>query len=220
MHLRGRAGRQGDPGEAKFFVSFEDELIKAAVGAKQAAFWSRHSPEGEHIARVSATITSAQASMAVNETAHLVRARGYDQVLAGQRHLIYADRASALRVEDLSDRVRVLIDEVTRAQDGEAAVEDAQERYRRREAELGTAVIRELERRVVLACLDRGWREHLQAMPELLNGIAIRMAGDAALTEYRREGTLAFNRMREAVNREIVDVLFNLRVDLDPESAD
>jgi preprotein translocase subunit SecA len=95
----------------------------------------------------------------------------------------------------------------------EHAAADAQRIYNSRELELGTAVIREMERRVILASLDRGWREHLQAMPDLLNAIATRTAGAAALAEYRREGTLAFNRMHEAVNREIVRWLFYIRID-------
>ena len=66
---------------------------------------------------------------------------------------------------------------------------------------------------MTLACLDRGWREHLQAMPDVLSAIALHATGDAALARYRREGTLAFNRMREAVNREIVRALFYLKDD-------
>lgn len=257
MHLRGRAGRQGDPGEAKFFVSFDDELLKAAVGDKQASFWRRHYPEGEQIARVATALTSAQARMVASDAAWLVQMREWDQVLAEQRHLIYAERAPAARGKNMSDRVRGLIEEVIRAQVGAAAtdrlgadqfwrvlrelypvslapqasekggeipkhllpqiadlaVDDAQRIYNRREPELGITVIRELERRVILACLDRGWRQHLQAMPDLLNGIAIRASGAAALAQYRREGMALFNRMREAVNREIVSTLFHLRVD-------
>jgi preprotein translocase subunit SecA len=95
----------------------------------------------------------------------------------------------------------------------EQAAADARRAYRRREQELGTADIRELERRVILAILDRGWREHLEAMPELLNGIAMRTTGAAALAEYRREGALLFNRMREAANREIVRTLFHIRIE-------
>ena len=50
-------------------------------------------------------------------------------------------------------------------------------------------------------------------MPELLNAIAMRTTGDAALAEYRREGALLFNRMRDAANREIVRTLFHIRIE-------
>jgi preprotein translocase subunit SecA len=258
MHMRGRAGRQGDPGEAKFFVSFDDDLVKSAVPAKSAAFASRHHREGDQFSTVSAALSKAQARAAAGTAAWLVASRESDQVLADQQHVIYAERASAARGEELGDRVRNLIDTVVRAQVAtageqgldadrfwrglrhlypvsiappaaarsggaisrgslpdlaEQAAADARRVYRRREQELGTAGIRELERRVILSVLDRGWREHLQAMPELLNAIAMRTTGDAALAEYRREGALLFNRMRDAANREIVRTLFHIRIE-------
>jgi preprotein translocase subunit SecA len=128
-------------------------------------------------------------------------------VLAEQRRLIYAERAPAACGENLSAQVRTLIDEVSGAQ-----AADAKRRYDRREAEMGPEVARELERRVVLSVLDRVWREHLRAMPDLLNAICMRTAGEAALAEYRREATLAFNRMRQAANEEIVRALLTLSI--------
>jgi preprotein translocase subunit SecA len=204
MHLRGRAGRQGDPGEAKFFVSFDDYTMKFYFGTKQASFWSRHNHDGQTLAAISNGLTKAQAKVAAHETASLTQMREFDRVLTQQRRLIYAERAPAVSGEDLSAQVRALIDEVSGA--------DARRRYDRREAEIGPEVARELERRVVLSVLDRAWREHLQAMPELLNAISMRTAGEAALTEYGREATLAFNRMRQAANEEIVRMLLTLKI--------
>lgn len=258
MHMRGRAGRQGDPGEAKFFVSFDDDLVKNALTAKTAALASYQHRDGDQFRRVSAALSKAQARVAASTAASLVAAREFDQVLAEQQHVIYAQRAPAVSGEDLSDRVRNLIDTVIRAQvatageEGldadrfwhglrhlypvsiapppaarsggtipggslpdiaEQAAADAQQVYTRREHQLGITVTRDLERRVILSTLDRGWREHLEAMPELMNGIAMRTAGAAALAEYRREGTLLFTRMREAADREIVRALFYSRID-------
>jgi preprotein translocase subunit SecA len=259
MHLRGRAGRQGDPGEAKFFASFDDDLVRAVFpkGGKQLAFVRRVSPEGEQIDRFATGVTSAQAKAAANEVAWLVQVREWDRVVADQQHLVYAERAPAARGDDMSGQVRSLIEEVIRAEVApvvaeaipaerfwrglrelypvsleppsytrggaiprqqltriaDTAVEDAQRAYGRREAELGVAITREVERRVILACLDRGWRQHLQAMPDLANSIGIRASGQAALAEYRREGTAMFNRMRQEVNREIVGSLFHLKIE-------
>jgi preprotein translocase subunit SecA len=207
MHLRGRAGRQGDPGEAKFFVSFDDYTLKLALGTKQASFWSRHNKDGQAIAAISNGVTKAQAKVAAHETASLTQSREFDRVLTEQRRLIYADRAAAVGGEDLKARVRTLIDEVS----GPKAI-SALRRYARREAELGPEVARELERRVILAVLDRAWREHLQAMPELLNAISMRTAGEAALAEYRKEATLAFNRMRRAADEQIVGSLLYMKI--------
>lgn len=259
--LRGRAGRQGDPGEAKFFVSVEDELVMA-MGVKQASFASRHLPEGERFPLVSGRVSVAQARSAAHEAAWLAQLREYDRVVTDQRRLIYAERAPAVSGSDLGDGVRNLIDEVVRAQvtgaHGEnlragrlwpalldlypasiapppsqrgneqihramlpriadQAAADARRAYDRRESELGVEVIRDLERRVILAGLDQGWREHVEAMGELFNSIFVRAKGAAGLAEYRREGTSAFNRMREAVNRDIVKTLFHIRIEpLDP----
>ena len=113
--------------------------------------------------------------------------------------------------------------EISRAQLprlADQAADDAWRAYRRREAELGRPVLAELQQRVIFSVLDRGWREHLQAMPELLTGISTRTAGPAGLAEYRRESTLAFNRMRAAANRAIVQNLFYVRVDVEPSAAD
>lgn len=262
MHLRGRAGRQGDPGEAKFFLSYDDELVKAVAG-KTATFAGRFLPAGEHIGRVSAALTSIQAKTAANEAAWLAYAREFDRVLTGQRRLVYAERAPAARGESMGEWVRQLISEVVHTQiasaagenlqaarfwqglrqlypcelvprpaDGEVpryqlphiaelAMADAHRIYSRREAELGIEIIREFEQRVILSVLDRGWREHLHAMTELFSTIGIRAKGEAALAAYRREGTQAFNRMRAAVNREIVRALFYLKVEIaDPLPRD
>lgn len=253
MHLRGQAGRQGDPGEAKFFISCDDELAKAAGGA--AMFAGKFLPDGGHIPRLSAAMTAIQARLAAGEAAWLAQEREFDRVLADQRRLIYAERAPAARGEKMGEHIRQLIGEVIHAQvisasgnnlradlfwqqlrelypfelvprpsDGEIppaqlpriaelAVADAQRIYNRREPELGLPFIRELERRVILALLDRGWREHLQAMAELLSTIRIRAEGEMALAEYRREATQEFNRIRLAVNRAIVTALFSVQVD-------
>ena len=254
MHLRGRAGRQGDPGEAQFFVSYDDELVRAAIGKneKYSSFLRRITREGDHISRFEVGLTSLQGKTAANEAAWLVQACEWDRVLTDQRHLIYADRLPAVRGDDMSTQVRALIGEVIRAEVADAAATampadqlwrrlrelypvsltpeggalprhqqtqtadlaaaDAQRAYSHREAELGIALIRDVERRVILVSLDRGWREHLQALPDLAKSIGIRASGPAALAEYRREGTSMFNRMRQDVNRRIVGALFYARV--------
>jgi preprotein translocase subunit SecA len=254
MHLRGRAGRQGDPGEAKFFVSFDDELVGAVLrtGGKQLSLLRRIWTEGESFDRLATSLTSAQARQAANEAAGLVLARAWDEVVADQQRLIYAERLPAARGDDMSGQTRSLIEEVMRAVVAAAAagaataeqlwrglrelypvglepqafaydvgiprhqlariaglvVDDAQRAYSRRETELGIGLIRRLERRVILVSLDRGWREHLQSMPDLAHSIGIRASGPTALAEYRREGTAMFNRMREEVNERIVGTLF------------
>jgi preprotein translocase subunit SecA len=200
MHLRGRAGRQGDPGEAKFFVSFDDYLMKLALGTKQASFWSQHSKDGQASAASSYGVSKAQAKVAAHEATSLFRSREFDRVLTQQRRLIYADRAPAVSGHGLSADVRTLIDRVAARS---KAGSDARLRYQRFESEAGPELIRKLECRVVLSVIDQAWREHLQAMAELLKTITTRTTGDAALAEYRRDAELAFNRMRQAADVQI-----------------
>ena len=90
---------------------------------------------------------------------------------------------------------------------------DAQEAYDRREQELGAEIMRELERQVILAVLDRKWREHLYEMDYLREGIGLRGYGQRdPLVEYQREGYDMFNAMMEGIKEESVGSLFNLQV--------
>src|SRR5262249_14786420 len=92
---------------------------------------------------------------------------------------------------------------------------DAQDAYNRREAELTPEVMRELERRVVLAVLDHKWREHLYEMDYLREGIGLlAMAQRDPLVEYQREGFDMFNTMMEGIKEESVAYLFNSKVDV------
>jgi preprotein translocase subunit SecA len=97
----------------------------------------------------------------------------------------------------------------------ELLVEDAHAAYEAREEELGSEVMRELERRVVLQVLDRKWREHLYEMDYLQEGIGLRaMAQRDPLVEYQREGFDMFNAMLDAIKEESVGFLFNVEVEV------
>jgi preprotein translocase subunit SecA len=97
---------------------------------------------------------------------------------------------------------------------------DAQAAYDRREEALGSTVMRELERRVVLSVLDRKWREHLYEMDYLQEGIGLRaMAQRDPLVEYQREGFNMFANMMEAIKEESVGYVFNLEVQVDTNAV-
>jgi preprotein translocase subunit SecA len=99
---------------------------------------------------------------------------------------------------------------------------DAHAAYARREAEVGSEVMRELERRVVLSVLDRKWREHLYEMDYLREGIGLRgYAQRDPLVEYQREGFDMFMAIMDGIKEESVGFLFNLDVQLvDDEEVD
>jgi preprotein translocase subunit SecA len=95
---------------------------------------------------------------------------------------------------------------------------DAQAAYDAREAELGTEVVRELERRVLLSVLDRKWREHLYEMDYLREGIYLRAYSQRdPLVEYQREGFDMFTAMMDGIKEEAVGFLFNLEVTLEED---
>jgi preprotein translocase subunit SecA len=96
---------------------------------------------------------------------------------------------------------------------------DIETAYLARENQLGTPVMRELERRVILSVLDRKWREHLYEMDYLQEGIGLRaMAQRDPLVEYQREGYDLFVAMMEGIKEESVGYLFNVEVTVTPHA--
>jgi len=97
-------------------------------------------------------------------------------------------------------------------------IEDAHAAYEHREQELGTEAMRELERQVLLAVIDRKWREHLYEMDYLREGIGLRaMAQRDPLVEYQREGFDMFTAMMDGIKEESVGYLFNLEVQVEQQ---
>ena len=98
---------------------------------------------------------------------------------------------------------------------------DAQKAYDAREAEVGSEVMRELERQVLLSVLDRKWREHLYEMDYLREGIGLRAYSQRdPLVEYQREGFDMFNAMKEGIREETVGFLFNLEVQVEEDEEE
>jgi preprotein translocase subunit SecA len=117
MHLRGRAGRQGDPGESEFFASFEDEAIIAVSGVKGAALNSRmlRGKGATMIPAIARAIDAAQVSWAGQSAAMRRQAIDFDDVLAEQRRDIYAEREQVLTRTNQSGRIVALTAEIALA---------------------------------------------------------------------------------------------------------
>ncbi len=263
--LRGRSGRQGDPGESRFYLSLEDDLMRMFNSDKVAHFmeWLKTPPEVPIESKaVSRSIRSAQTQVEQQNFEIRKDVLKYDDVLNRQRKVIYGERREVLEGADLHEQVRQMIDEVVTAyvsgatEEGfpeewdldrlwtafrelyhptlsvddvieevggekaglsrdflvEVLKEDAQKAYDTREEELTPDRMRELERQVVLAVLDRKWREHLYEMDYLREGIGLRaMAQRDPLIEYQREGYDLFNSMMEGIKEDSVGHLFNLQ---------
>ncbi|MFG3704012.1 preprotein translocase subunit SecA [Micromonospora sp. NPDC047670] len=116
--LRGRSGRQGDPGESRFYLSLQDELMKRfRSGAVEAVMDRFNIPEDVPIESkmVTRQIKSAQAQIEGQNAEIRKNVLKYDEVLNKQRQVIYAERLRVLNGEDLSDQVRNMIDDVVEA---------------------------------------------------------------------------------------------------------
>ena len=266
--LRGRAGRQGDPGESRFYLSLEDDLMQRFKSDwVDWVLTSLKIPDDVPIEnkRVTGAIASAQAQVEAMNFEIRKDVLKYDDVLNRQRSVIYDERKRVLAGEDVHSQVGPMIDDMIESYVG-AATEgfaedwdldqlwsdlkqaypvgtsvatleyeaggrggitreflldrlqaDAHAAYEARERELGSEVLRELERRVILSVLDRKWREHLYEMDYLREGIGLRaMAQRDPLVEYQREGYDLFMGMMDAIKEESVGYLFNLDVQVEP----
>src|SRR5258707_15056486 len=114
LHLRGRAGRQGDPGESELFASFEDDATLTVLGAASAARSRRllmH--KGAMKSQIaSRAFYSAQTTWAAAAAEQVRQQLGFDAVLAGQQRGVYAERQLVLMADDLSGRMKTLMAEL------------------------------------------------------------------------------------------------------------
>ncbi|MCW2617280.1 MAG: secA [Modestobacter sp.] len=265
--LRGRSGRQGDPGESRFYLSLGDDLMRRFNGPMlESMMTTLRVPDDQPIESkmVSRAIRSAQTQVEQQNFEIRKDVLKYDEVLNRQRTVIYDERRKVLDGEDLHVQVQTMVDDVVsayvngatetgyaedwdldqlwtglkalypvgldqqemldRVADGDQSaltadvlkaelLADVHVAYATREETLGSEVMRELERRVLLSVLDRKWREHLYEMDYLRAGIHLRaMANRDPVVEYQREGFDMFNAMLDGIKEESLGFLFNLEV--------
>jgi len=263
--LRGRSGRQGDPGETRFYLSGQDDLVRLFAGDRIYNIMNRFKIPDDQA--MEASILSKQienAQKKVEEQNFVARKNvlKYDDVMNTQRMVIYGQRRRVLEGEDLSDEVREWIREVveagvTQATDSEFAedwdldglvtsmqslygtditveelreeldvtsrdalveefVEDALETYEEREQALGGELAREVERYIILQTVDQRWRDHLEAMDYLREGVHLRaFAQKDPLVEYRGEGHAMFEELGQTIREEVVFTLFHVSVQVE-----
>jgi preprotein translocase subunit SecA len=269
--LRGRSGRQGDPGETRFYLSGQDDLVRLFAGDRIHNIMERFKvPDDQPMEAgiLSRQIENAQKKVEEQNFVARKNVLKYDDVLNKQRTVIYEQRREVLEGQDLSEKVKSWIDEVignivsgftdgaygedwdldglVKAMDAlyeqpkdepitvdelredagsltrESLIEDfteeARERYAAKEEELGPELMRELERFIVLQVVDTRWREHLENMDYLREGVHLRaMAQKDPLVEYTSEGEAMFREMGGAIREEVVLHLFHAQ--LEPDDA-
>jgi len=256
--LRGRAGRQGDPGESRFYLSLDDELLRLFATGALSWVMSRALPDDEAIEAKMVTKAIERAQSTVEQRNGEIRKNvlKYDEVMNEQRKVIYMRRDQILdgldlhaaAMEYLSEAVDSLIAAycVSEADDEwdlegltrdlatywpttvavslleqasstdniyDIVMADAAVFYKQREEELGETVMREIERQVMLRIIDQRWREHLEEMDYLQEGINLRAMGQKdPLTEWQREGYDMFGSLMKGIAQDFVKYVMHVEV--------
>ena len=207
--LRGRSGRQGDPGETQFFVSMEDTLMRVFATDTVKNMMGRFGiPEDQPIENtmITRSLESAQKKIEGFHFDSRKHVLAYDDVLNQQRQIIYSKRRKLLLGTE--EDVKELLDEVV-----EYAPEVADAILKRRE-ELGDGRWYEVARRLMLQVNDILWVEHLEVMQYTRSSVSLRAYGQQdPLIEYRKEGQRLFREMEEAVLSRIAELIPNVRVE-------
>ena len=260
--LRGRSGRQGDPGETRFYLSGQDDLVRLFAGDRLYNIMDRFKvPDDQPMDQkiLSNQIENAQKKVEEQNFVQRKNVLKYDDVMNAQRVVIYEQRRAVLEGQDLSEEIKELwlpevIDNVVadytqprarerlgsrraRHRDG-CAVRHGRHRrgaqgarprsdrrrvprrrpdaYDEREREIEgihEGLMRDLERFMVLQVVDVRWREHLENMDYMREGIHLRgMAQKDPLVEYRNEGHVMFIELNRAIHEEVVALLFHAQV--------
>src|SRR6476659_5173483 len=263
--LRGRSGRQGDPGETRFYLSAQDDLVRLFAGDRIHGIMERFKiPDDQPMEAsiLSRQIENAQKKVEEQNFVSRKNVLKYDDVMNTQRMVIYEQRRRVLEGDDLSDEIRGWIEEVVAANvsqftDAEASEEwdiaglvaqmkslygtdvtvaelgeeidvesrealidefvgDALDTYAEREESFGPELTREIERYVILQIVDTRWREHLESMDYLREGVHLRaMAQKDPLVEYRGEGHAMFEELGRIIREEVVLTIFHVEIQLD-----
>ena len=258
--LRGRAGRQGDPGRSRFFLSMEDDLMRLFGGDKLGNMSMFPDDEPIESKMLTNVIENAQQKVESRNFAARKSTLEFDDVMNQQRNKIYSQRDQVLNGENLKESVQKMMKDtihgqcalylndpkvhdnwnvkglrdhflgwLTKPDDFEFTPEQlaeatpdsiadtlyerACEIYESKEAEYGSDVMRELERVILLRCVDTHWMDHIDAMDELRNGIHLRAyAQHDPIVEFRNESYDMFNAMSEAICEDTAKLILTVRI--------
>ena len=261
--LRGRAGRQGDEGESRFFLSLEDDLMRLFGGDRLQVMMNNMNIEEDmpiESKMLTKVIESSQKKVEGRNFAIRKNVLNYDDVMSTQRAIIYEQRAKVLNGEDIHEYILKMIGDwvddglalyiipdtvqddwnltglrehfngllttendfrytpdelgkVTREDIRKMLADRAYEYYDKREKDIGSDVLRELERVILLKVVDLKWMAHIDDMDELRKGIGLRAFGQKnPVVEYRYEGFEMFDAMIESIREDTVRLLFTIQI--------
>ncbi|MEJ2141725.1 MAG: preprotein translocase subunit SecA [Gammaproteobacteria bacterium] len=261
--LRGRSGRQGDPGSSRFYLSMEDNLMRIFGSERISSLMSRLGmAEGEAIEHpwVSRAIENAQRKVEGHNFDMRKQLLEYDDVANDQRKVIYGQRNEIMASDDISNAIKnIRVDVVNsvidsyvprqsieeqwdipgleEAMEGEFGIrldirhwldtddslheeslrdkilEGMVSAYDVKESEVGSDIMRQIEKEVMLRTLDMQWRDHLATMDQLRQGIHLRgYAQKNPKQEYKREAFELFTDMLDRIKTEVVTILSRIQV--------
>lgn len=263
--LRGRAGRQGDPGSSQFFLSLEDDLLRIFGGDNIKKFMEKMGLEEDE------EIRSSMVSSAIQKAQKRVEERNfdirkyvleYDDVMNQQRKVVYEQRRKILEGQDMKDQILNMVDmlinhgletyanpklypeewdfdalikycekyflapgevkldemeNMSREEIGRKLMDIAHETYEAREKSIGSSMMRELEKAVMLKVVDSKWMEHLDDMDMLKEGIGLRSYGQRnPIVEYKVEAFNIFSEMQQSMIETIILYLYHIQIQFTP----
>ena len=266
--LRGRAGRQGDPGETRFYISLEDDLMRLFGGERIQNMMEKFDLDEDtpiENKMLTKAIENAQTTVESRNFQSRKSVLEYDDVMNKQREIIYQQRREVLDGKDLKDTIlsmtrNAIADHVAMAfgeaqaldaagcremlrgleglyfpkdtfqfTEDDAAdktqqdftdlfLEAAEKTYEAKEAEIGTPLMRELERVIMLRVVDEYWMDNIDAMDDLKQGSRLRAyANTDPVIAYKQESLTMFEEMVSAIQTETVRRMFSVRLKKDEE---
>jgi preprotein translocase subunit SecA len=261
--LRGRSGRQGDPGSSRFYLSMEDDLMRIFASERVSSLMQKLGmEEGEAIVHpwVTKAIENAQRKVEGRNFDIRKQLLEYDDVANDQRKEIYALRNELMAIDDVADRIRSIREDVlTETIDTYIApqsldeqwdipglsdavergfgsrldiagwleaddslheetlrvriLEEIEKAYAEKEEQTGSAVLRHVEKAIMLQVLDTAWKEHLASMDYLRQSIGLRgYAQKNPKQEYKREAFEMFQALIDRFKQEVVNILSRIQV--------
>ena len=261
--LRGRSGRQGDPGESEFYLSLEDDLMRL-FGSERVMVWMDRLklPEGEPITHgmINSAIEKAQKKIEARNFGIRKNLLEFDDVMNKQRTAIYESRNEALAIDNLKDRImgmlhRNITEKVyekfapemredwdidglneylkdfyvyeeaddkaylrsTKEEYAERIYNALVEQYNKKEEELGSDLMRKLEKHILFDVVDNRWRGHLKSLDALRESIYLRAYGQRdPVTEYKLISSQIFEEMIATIQEQATSFLFKVVVNTEP----
>ncbi len=208
--LRGRSGRQGDPGETQFYVSLEDDLMRVFGSERIKNMMGRFGiPEDQPIANrfISRQLENAQARIEGFHFDARKHTLEYDDVMNHQRNVIYGRRRKMLFAD--KEGIEEVLKEVMENKKG------AEKIIAEKREKMGEEAFLETVRRIALYTTDTLWMEHLEAMDYLRSSVNLRAYGQREpIVEYKREGLRMFREMEAQFKEQVFSLINSINTEV------